>query len=800
MSQKTVTVSVRRLVEFILRSGDIDTVSGAFGEMDAMQQGGLMHRKLQKEAGPSYRAEVSLKHTTEMDETLAITVEGRADGVITETEMAADESGELGLKEVVTIDEIKGTYRNLRYITEPVPVHLAQAKCYAFFYAEKEDLEEIQVQMTYVHLKTGKVQRFREKMTRNELEVWYTELIDRFAVWVRHQIAWIKKRNLSIGAGSFPFEYRESQKKLVSGVYQTILRHRRLFVEAPTGTGKTISAIYPAVQAMGNGLSETIFYLTARTIARTVAEDTFGLLQDKGLAMKVITLTAKEKICVLDKVQCSPEYCPRAKGHYDRINEALYDLVTHEDRMTRECILAYADKHQVCPFEFQLDAALFADAVIGDYNYVFDPNVYLKRFFSEEEKGDYIFLVDEAHNLVERGREMYSAVLVKEEILTVKKLVRGKDRKLEAALEKCNRQMLEWKRECETYTIYESIGAFAFSLMRLMSLLDIFLQSRGEMPERKEVTEFYLNLRHFMNMFERVDENYVLYSDFDETDRFCLHLYCVNPSVNLQECLERGKSTIFFSATLLPVNYYKNLLSSKKDNYAVYADSAFREEQRLLFIGRDVSSLYTRRTLGEFHRIALYIQQVLRAKKGNYLIFFPSYRFMEDVYEQFLAVNEQEADCMMQSGNMNEADREEFIQEFSNPRGKSLAAFCVLGGIFSEGIDLKEDLLIGVLIVGTGLPQICNQREILKEYYQEENGQGFDYAYQYPGMNKVLQAAGRVIRTASDRGIIGLLDDRFLRSDYRQLFPREWSQYEVHTLDSLPEALEAFWNLCKGQI
>lgn len=793
MSQKTVTVSVRRLVEFILRSGDIDTVSGAFGEMDAMQQGGLMHRKLQKEAGPSYRAEVSLKHTTEMDETLAITVEGRADGVITETEMAADESGELGLKEVVTIDEIKGTYRNLRYITEPVPVHLAQAKCYAFFYAEKEDLEEIQVQMTYVHLKTGKVQRFREKMTRNELEVWYTELIDRFAVWVRHQIAWIKKRNLSIGAGSFPFEYRESQKKLVSGVYQTILRHRRLFVEAPTGTGKTISAIYPAVQAMGNGLSETIFYLTARTIARTVAEDTFGLLQDRGLAMKVITLTAKEKICVLDKVQCSPEYCPRAKGHYDRINEALYDLVTHEDRMTRECILAYADKHQVCPFEFQLDAALFADAVIGDYNYVFDPNVYLKRFFSEEEKGDYIFLVDEAHNLVERGREMYSAVLVKEEILTVKKLVRGKDRKLEAALEKCNRQMLEWKRECETYTIYESIGAFAFSLMRLMSLLDIFLQSRGEMPERKEVTEFYLNLRHFMNMFERVDENYVLYSDFDETDRFCLHLYCVNPSVNLQECLERGKSTIFFSATLLPVNYYKNLLSSKKDNYAVYADSAFREEQRLLFIGRDVSSLYTRRTLGEFHRIALYIQQVLRAKKGNYLIFFPSYRFMEDVYEQFLAVNEQEADCMMQSGNMNEADREEFIQEFSNPRGKSLAAFCVLGGIFSEGIDLKEDLLIGVLIVGTGLPQICNQREILKEYYQEENGQGFDYAYQYPGMNKVLQAAGRVIRTASDRGIIGLLDDRFLRSDYRQLFPREWSQYEVHTLDSLPEALEAFW-------
>ena len=649
------------------------------------------------------------------------------------------------------------------------------------------------MQLTYCDLDTEEICRFEEAFSFFWLERWFQDMMEAYRKWTDFQFAWRKIRQTSIQTLEFPFPYREGQYKLVGDVYRTIHRKKILFIQAPTGTGKTISTLFPAIRAVGENLGDKIFYLTAKTITRTVAKDTCDLLKAKGYRGKVIVLTAKEKMCPCEEMDCNPSNCLRAKGHYDRVNDAVYDLITTEEDFTRERMLAQAEKYQVCPFEMSLDASLYADIIICDYNYVFDPNVYLKRFFSEEEKGDYIFLVDEAHNLVERGREMYSAVLIKEEILAVKKLVRGKDRKLEAALEKCNRQMLEWKRECETYTICESIGAFAFSLMRLMSLLDIFLQSRGEMPERKEVTEFYLNLRHFMNMFERVDENYVLYSDFDETDRFCLHLYCVNPSVNLQECLERGKSTIFFSATLLPVNYYKNLLSSKKDNYAVYADSAFREEQRLLFIGRDVSSLYTRRTLGEFHRIALYIQQVLRAKKGNYLIFFPSYRFMEDVYEQFLAVNEQEADCMMQSGNMNEADREEFIQEFSNPRGKSLAAFCVLGGIFSEGIDLKEDLLIGVLIVGTGLPQICNQREILKEYYQEENGQGFDYAYQYPGMNKVLQAAGRVIRTASDRGIIGLLDDRFLRSDYRQLFPREWSQYEVHTLDSLPEALEAFW-------
>ena len=774
-----IRISVRNLVEFIFRSGDIDNRIGKGAQKEAMQEGSRMHRKIQGRMGMEYRAEVPLKLEVPQEQ-YVLALEGRADGIITNVDG-------------VTVDEIKCMYTDVTRFEEPIFVHKAQAMCYAYIYALQNGLDQISVQLTYCDLDTEEICRFEEAFSFFWLERWFQDMMEAYRKWTDFQFAWRKIRQTSIQTLEFPFPYREGQYKLVGDVYRTIHRKKILFIQAPTGTGKTISTLFPAIRAVGENLGDKIFYLTAKTITRTVAKDTCDLLKAKGYRGKVIVLTAKEKMCPCEEMDCNPSNCLRAKGHYDRVNDAVYDLITTEENFTRERMLAQAEKYQVCPFEMSLDASLYADIIICDYNYVFDPNVYLKRFFSEEEKGDYIFLVDEAHNLVERGREMYSAVLVKEEILTVKKLVRGKDRKLEAALEKCNRQMLEWKRECETYTIYESIGAFAFSLMRLMSLLDIFLQSRGEMPERKEVTEFYLNLRHFMNMFERVDENYVLYSDFDETDRFCLHLYCVNPSVNLQECLERGKSTIFFSATLLPVNYYKNLLSSKKDNYAVYADSAFREEQRLLFIGRDVSSLYTRRTLGEFHRIALYIQQVLRAKKGNYLIFFPSYRFMEDVYEQFLAVNEQEADCMMQSGNMNEADREEFIQEFSNPRGKSLAAFCVLGGIFSEGIDLKEDLLIGVLIVGTGLPQICNQREILKEYYQEENGQGFDYAYQYPGMNKVLQAAGRVIRTASDRGIIGLLDDRFLRSDYRKLFPREWSQYEVHTLDSLPGALEAFW-------
>lgn len=774
-----IRISVRNLVEFIFRSGDIDNRIGKGVQKEAMQEGSRMHRKIQGRMGIEYRAEVPLKLEVPQEQYI-LALEGRADGIITNAEG-------------VTIDEIKCMYTDVTRFEKPIFVHKAQAMCYAYIYALQNDLDQISVQMTYCDLDTEEIRRFQESFSFSWLKKWFLDMIEAYRKWTDFQFVWRKVRQASIQTLEFPFSYRNGQRKLVGDVYRTINRKKILFIQAPTGTGKTISTLFPAIRAVGENLGDKIFYLTAKTITRTVAKDTCDLLKSHGYQGKVIVLTAKEKMCPCEEMDCNPSNCPRAKGHYDRVNDAVYDLITTEDDFTRERMLEQAEKYQVCPFEMSLDASLYADVIICDYNYVFDPNVYLKRFFSEGEKGDYIFLVDEAHNLVERGREMYSAVLVKEEILAVKKLVRGKDRKLEAALEKCNRQMLEWKRECEKYVVYKSIGAFAFSLMRLMSLLDVFLQSRGEMPERKAITDFYLNLRHFMNMFERVDENYVLYSDFDEENRFCLHLYCVNPSVNLQECLERGNSTVFFSATLLPVNYYKNLLSSKKDNYAVYADSAFREEQRLLFIGRDVSSLYTRRTIGEFRRIALYIQQVLRAKKGNYLIFFPSYRFMEDVYEQFLAVNEREVDCIMQSGNMNEAEREEFMQEFAESREKSLAAFCVLGGIFSEGIDLKEDLLIGVLIVGTGLPQICTQREILKEYYQEENGQGFDYAYQYPGMNKVLQAAGRVIRTASDRGIIGLLDERFLRNDYRQLFPREWSQYEVHTLESLPGALDAFW-------
>ncbi len=781
MQKTTIRISVRNLVEHVLRSGDIDNRIGKQARNEAMQEGSRMHRKIQRRMGADYHAEVGLREEIETENYILL-VEGRADGIIIQDE--------------VTIDEIKGIYKDVNVLTEPLAVHLAQAKCYAYIYAIQNDLSQIGVQMSYVNLDTEEMRYFTYKYNTEELKDWFEELIAAYKKWADFQWEWRQIRQKSIQELQFPFPYRDGQKDLVADVYRTILRRKILFIQAPTGVGKTISTVFPAVKSVGEGYGDKIFYLTAKTITRTVARDTFSILEESGFQGKVLEITAKEKLCLCDEMDCNPGNCPYAKGHYDRVNDAVFDLITARNDFTRDAFLEQAEKYQVCPFELCLDVSLWSDVIICDYNYVFDPNVYLKRFFAEGAKGDYLFLVDEAHNLVERGREMYSAMVTKESFLKQKKILKTYSKKLEQRLDKCNKQMLEWKRECESYTVFDTTGPFIFMLMQLGAELDKFLQTHPEFPERKEVSEFYLNLRHFLNIYDVLDENYVIYTDFNEENEFCLHLYCVNPSANIQERLDRGLSTVFFSATLLPIQYYKNLLSTRDDNYAVYAKSIFQNNQKLLLVGQDVSSLYTRRNRLEFSKIARYIYQMATSRIGNYMVFFPSYKMMEQVYEEYLPVNLGKTDCILQKVGMSEVQREEFVSMFSGDSSethKSLVGFCVLGGIFSEGLDLKNEQLIGAIIVGTGLPQICTEREILKNYYQQENGQGFAYAYLYPGMNKVLQAAGRVIRTVSDRGVIALLDERFLRRDYLEMFPREWQDYNVCNLDTVEDYLDEFW-------
>lgn len=775
-----VKISVRNLVEFVLRSGDIDNRRGKGVQKEAMQEGSRIHRKIQRRMGATYQPEVPLKIEMQKNK-YQLSVEGRADGIIIE------ETG-------VTIDEIKGVYMDIHAMESPVEVHLAQAKCYAYIFALKEELEEISVQMTYCNLDTEEIRRFKETYSFEEIKTWFEMVIKLYEKWADFQYEARIERNASITKLEFPYPYREGQRELAAGVYRTIKREKNLFIQAPTGTGKTITTVFPAVKAVGEELADKIFYLTAKTITRTVAKEAFDLLRSHGYLGRVITITAKEKLCMCEEMDCNPVHCPYAEGHYDRVNDAVFDLISRERDITREVLIEQAEEFRVCPFEMCLDTTLWVDDIICDYNYVFDPNVYLKRFFAEGVKGDYLFLIDEAHNLVERGREMYSAVLYKEDFLKMKKIMKEYSRKCVKAFEKCNTHLLELKRECENYEILDNIGALIFALMQLGAALEEFFLKDISFPEKKEVQDFYLELRHFLNMYERVDENYVIYTEHEADGRFKLKLYCVDTAVNLQECLDKGRSTIFFSATLLPIQYYKKLLSTKEDNYAVYAKTVFSKEQRLLVIGTDVSSKYTRRNDAEFTKIAKYIYETARAKKGNYMAFFPSYKMMEQVLQKFYALNLGEMDCVVQETGMREQEREEFLESFRVERENTLVGFCVMGGIFSEGIDLKNEALIGAIIVGTGLPQISNEREILKNYYDKRYGEGFDYAFRYPGMNKVLQSAGRVIRTMEDKGVIVLLDERFLQREYLRMFPREWEDYETVTVESVQEKVKKFWS------
>lgn len=863
--QGEIRVSVRRLVEFLLREGDIDNRHQA-GAENAMQEGSRIHRMLQKQMGAEYQAEVSLKYAHDAG-AYCLVVEGRADGIV-------DKPG------LVMIDEIKGTYRDLDKLRRPVQVHAAQAKCYAYMYASKHNCPIVQVRLTYCNIETEDIRYFYEEFSYEELEEWFLALLTEYLKWADFTWEWRQTRQKSLEKLEFPFPYREGQRELVSYVYQTIYHKKKLFIEAPTGVGKTISTIFPAMKAMSKDMGEKLFYFTAKTITRTVADNTIQLLRERGLRFKSVILTAKEKICFMEHTECNPESCPYANGHYDRINDAIYDLLTSEDSFSREQIEKYAMIHKVCPFEMALDMSLFADGIICDYNYLFDPHVYLKRFF-DTAGGNYLFLIDEAHNLLERGREMYSAQLIKEdfqklkreiqdavqeemeeekssreeeaaeieqreegtqitlamsglenaEITMRKKKKKGKGKagrsilvregyaeKITYHLEKCNKELLLLKRECETGRVIEEIDDFTAHLLRLYNSIADYLeeQEEGVVPVREAILDFYFEISHFLDIYERVDENYVKYTQLGEDGTFLLKLFCVNPKENLKECMMKGRSTILFSATFLPIQYYKELLGGEKEDYEVYAKSVFDPEKRALFIANDVTTKYTRRSEEEYYNIAKYIDSIVKSRDGNYMVFSPSYSFQQKIYDIFLEeFPDPERDCIIQMGAMDEEEREEFLARFQRTndvpdmnelihmeieeeeeceKPKSLVGFCVLGGIFGEGIDLKNDSLIGAVIVGTGLPQVCFERELLKQYFDDRNENGFDYAYRYPGMNKVLQAAGRVIRTQEDIGIIALLDERFALGTYRKLFPREWEHVDVVNVDQLERKLERFWD------
>ena len=843
-----ITVSVRGLVEFILRSGDIDTSGAGPSGTDVMLKGSRLHRKLQGMRGPGYMAEVPLKIRVPYDE-YDIIVEGRADGIYTDPD---EEPG-------ICIEEIKGTYKKTEKMKEPVPVHAAQAKCYAHMYLntvpEGADLQSIGVRVTYANLDDEAVKYFDLDFTRLELDVWFRDLVDSYSKWADLERKWKQIRQASIKEIQFPFEYRAGQKKLAVSVYQTILEEKKLYLEAPTGCGKTMSVLFPSVKAMGEGLCDRVFYLTAKTITRTAPEEAFEILRSEGLKVKTVTLTAKEKICFLEKPDCNPIACKYAKGHFDRINDALYALVSEQTSFTREVILEYAERFRVCPFELSLDAALFSDGIICDYNYLFDPHARLKRFFESASAEKYIFLVDEAHNLPARAREMYSAAISEKELKTLKNTIKqslGGDAKSEFLRKeypskissRISKVLKELKAIRASYGDDTVIAGFdedwykfdtgledlVKSLERLHSVLSDYIEERekpGKIQQdlRDKLLDMYFGISDFLTVFEDLGNDYVIYDKDSPEEGFKVVLFCTDPGRKTAECLAYGRASVLFSATMLPIRYFKGLLGGTDEDYEVYAESVFDPSKRGIFIASDVTTRFRDRSEDEFFRTADHISRIIRPKRGNYMVFFPSYSYMyrvAEIYEDaFLTA---EDTLRVQTEGMTESEKEEFLEEFESFRAGGVAAsgesepgvpagstsaenseaekgssgtligFCVMGGIFSEGIDLKGESLIGVICVGPGIPGVDLERDILRTYFDGYDRMGYEYAYMYPGMNKVLQAAGRVIRTEEDTGIVALLDKRFLSDGYRRLFPREWTDIKVTDLEHIREHVASFWD------
>ncbi|AQR97956.1 ATP-dependent DNA helicase [Clostridium saccharoperbutylacetonicum] len=755
MDKIIIKESVRNLVEFCLKQGDIDN---RFSGSGRALEGTKAHQKLQEDNGniyKNYQKEVYLTHEFEMKKSV-MNIEGRADGIINE-------------EDKIIIEEIKSTYKNFSYIDDSNEVHWAQAKVYALIYGEHNKIDTLHIRLSYVQLETDEVKSFERKFTLNELKEFTLKLLEeyeRFSILIYKKMC---NRNESIKDLEFPFEkYREGQRKLINIAYQTIKEKEMLFTQAPTGIGKTISTIFPAVKALGSGIGEKIIYLTAKTINRQVAEDTYDKLRQGGLKFISITIMAKEKICINKEFDCNPEKCIYAKDYYSKVKKVILDIIDGEDRISSEILQNYAEKYEVCPFELSLDLSLYCDGIIGDYNYIFDPRVSLGRIL--ENKGN-IVLIDEAHNLIDRARMMYSASLSKDKIMECKKIAKGKLSKIHSVLGKINSYFIDLRNECE----HKSVEWFyeVEEPKDLIKYLQLYLKESEEILIRGnrfegygEILQLYFDINAFISTMQLYDENYRTCIEKEAQD-LKLTLYCVNPAKNLKEYLSKCYSAIFFSATISPIMYYVNMLGGNDETYRLKLPSPFKRENLNVYLSPiNIRYKYRERTIGLVkNKILKFVEEQV----GNYIIFSPSYVYMELLYDELTKETIKEFEIVKQKQNMSEEEKREFLSKFKENR--NLLMLCVLGGMFSEGIDLPGEQLIGSVIVGVGYPMISMNNEMIKDFYNEN---GYDYAYVFPGINKVQQAVGRVIRTETDKGRILLIDDRYATNKYKLLLPSEW--------------------------
>jgi DNA excision repair protein ERCC-2 len=882
-SKPVFSVQVRELVEFALRQGDLGGGRDFAGRNRALA-GTRGHQRLQRSRPAGYQKEVRLSHEIDAGECV-LRVQGRIDGLL----VSADE---------VLLEEIKTVKGGWDGVADPL--HWAQAKLYGFIYAQANSLGQITIQLSYLDLDTGEVTELRNGFSLAELSAFFQEATGIYLDWLRAQCNWLRQRDKSIRALEFPFaSYRPGQRQLAVAAYRVLAKGGRLFLEAPTGIGKTISVLFPAVKALAEGKLERIFYLTARTSGRAVAQKAHADLCRAGLRLRTLTLTAKEKICQgvrpfpgaassearlptavaapgdgrtpavpsnAPGQPCDTATCPFARGYYDRCKTAMRDALAREE-ITRSVLEAVAREHQVCPFELSLDLSSWVDVVVCDYNYVFDPKVYLRRHFSEE-PGDYAFLVDEAHNLVDRAREMFSADLDTREIQDVRRALKqaaprcakalsrltstlrkladaesltmarvaqasqsavsqvskpatpsisGQPADLEvgdtAGLEACATGMApaghgDCSPELDLFppekraiappnpdstrpvqTIRAFPAPLAVPLEDALTEAEIWLARNEPADFRESLLQLFFQLHSFQRTAELYDEHYVTIIEPGRSIR--VRLFCLDPSFLLRQALARGKAAVFFSATLTPIDYYRALLGGDEEDKLLQLPSPF-PPQHLAVLVQDRIRTHFKARAGSLADVVEAIAVLVEGRRGNYLAYFPSYQYLTAVQEQFHALHPA-VPILVQRPGMSEPEREAFLAAFAAEHGETLVGFAVMGGVFGEGIDLVGDRLIGAIIVGVGLPQLCVERDLIRDYFQGQTGAGFDYAYTFPGMNRVLQAIGRVIRSETDRGAVLLIDARFAEQRYRRLFPLWWQPTRVRSIENIREALRKFW-------
>lgn len=774
-----VRISVRNLIEFVMRSGDIDN---RFRDNARMIEGIRAHQKIQASYGKNYKKEYSLKNTTIIDD-VEFKVEGRADGLIKDGE-------------IYTIDEIKSTTRSLDEMDDSNKLHWAQAMCYAYFFSLDNNLKNIFITLTYVNTEDYSRKIFKKEFDFDSLKTFYFDLLNSYLNFSKVLATNKLNRDASIKKLDFPYkEYRKGQRKLSVAVYSSIMKKKKLIVDAPTGTGKTISTVFPSVKSMGEDLSDKIFYLTSKNTQSKEAMKSIRILENEGLFIKALAITSKEKICLNDEVKCNPVDCPFAKGHFDRVNDALLDIVSNEEIMDFNTITSYAEKYRVCPFELELDISNYADFIVCDYNYVFNPTVYLRRFF-DEVFDRYIFLIDESHNLLERSRDMYSFRfgVRRFEILTKalnKKKYKTINKYLNEIIEQFNKVYANHGKKLFYYQ-EKMIDNFDDLFVKFLKPLQKYLVEDREDDNYDDLLNLFFDINKYLKITDFYTHGFYSIIGFDEiNDEIYFEIKCIDPSEVLKNTYEYAVATVFFSATLSPMEYFMRMLGAD-DALRLKLDMPFNNDNYDIY-AKEVSTRYKDRNYN-VPIISESINEFINSKEGNYFIFFPSYSYMMDVYEDYSSRYDDE--ILLQDRFMDEKETSKFLNKFNKDSSKT--AFVVLGGIFSEGVDLVGERLIGAMVISVGMPGVGFERNLIKEHFDKAGLNGFDYSYTYPGINKVFQAAGRVIRSENDRGIIYLLDDRFTSYKYRSLYPKHWKMKNIKIVNESKDfrkEISSFWEV-----